>query len=131
MTRELTTKSPSGRVRRQKLGVRNKLSLKERDPNYHYRIVNDVEGRIDQLTEDGWEVVRDAKVGDKRIENSTGVGAIPTISVGQGMKAVVMRIKKEWYDEDRAAEQAQITAQEQQMRQDARRSADYGNIETS
>lgn len=131
MTRELTTKSPSGRVKRTPITVRNRLSLRERDPNYHYRIVNDTDGRVDQFLERGWEVVKDAKVGDKRVENSTGVGSIPTVSVGQGIKGVVLRIKNEYYEEDQRAKLAEVDATEATMHQDARRASDYGTLETS
>jgi hypothetical protein len=130
MARELATKSPSGRVKRTPLTVRNRLSLKEKDANYHYRIVNDIDGRIDQFLENGWEVVKDAKVGDKRVENTTGVGSVPTVSVGQGIKGVVLRIKKEWYEEDQASKMQEVDATEETMRQDARRAADYGSLKS-
>ncbi len=130
-TRELTTKSPSGRPRRTPLGVRNKLSVKDKDPNYQYRIVNDTDDRIESLKEQGYEVVEGAKVGDKRVENSTGLGSSPAFSVGQGTKAVVMRIKREWYEEDQATKIAQIKKQEEAMDRDAKRSADYGSFERS
>jgi hypothetical protein len=130
MARELATKSPSGRVKRTPLTVRNRLSLKEKDANYHYRIVNDIDGRIDQFLENGWEVVKDAKVGDKRVENTTGVGSVPTVSVGQGIKGVVLRIKKEWYEEDQLSKMQEVDATEETMRQDARRAADYGSLKS-
>jgi hypothetical protein len=130
-TRELSTKSPSGRPRRTPLGVRNKLSIKDKDPNYQYRIVNDTDDRIEGLKEQGYEVVEGAKVGDKRVENSTGLGSSPAFSVGQGTKAVVMRIKREWYEEDQAAKIAQVKKLEDTMRQDAKRASDYGSIEQS
>ncbi len=130
MVRELATKSPSGRVKRTPITVRNRLSLKERDPNYQYRIVNDVDDRVDQFLERGWEVVQDAKVGDKRVENSTGVGSVKTVSVGQGIKGVTLRIKRELYDEDQAAKMVEVDATEETMRADARRAADYGSLKS-
>ena len=130
MVRELATKSPSGRVKRTPITVRNRLSLKERDPNYQYRIVNDVDDRIDQFLERGWEVVQDAKVGDKRVENSTGVGSVKTVSVGQGIKGVTLRIKRELYEEDQAAKMQEVEGTEETMRADARRAADYGSLKS-
>ena len=130
MARELATKSPSGRARRTPLTVRNRLSLKERDPNYQYRIVNDVDGRVDQFLEMGWEVVKDAKVGDKRVENTTGVGSVPTVSLGQGLKGIVLKKKKEDYDADQAYKLEEVDATEETMRQDARRAADYGSLKS-
>lgn len=131
MARELVAKSPSGRVKRTPITVRNRLSLKERDPNYHYRIINDVDGRVDQFTESGWEVVKDAKVGDKRIENTTGVGSVPSVSLGQGIRGVVVRLHKDLYNEDQAIKMQEVDATEETMRQDARRAADYGSLKSN
>ena len=131
MARELATKSPSGRPKRTSITVRNRLSLKERDSNYHYRIVNDTEGRVDQFLENGWEVVQDAKIGDKRVDSSNGVGSVSTVSVGQGVKGIVVRIKKEWYEQDQATKMQEVAATEETMRQDARRAADYGSLKSN
>lgn len=132
MTRELTPKSPSGRVKRTPLGQRNRLTVKDKDPNYFYRIVNTTDGqgtdRVNEFLEAGYEVV-DNKVGDKRVDTSAGLGKNPEFSVGQGVKAVVMRIPREYYEEDQAAKLAHVKAQEDTMRQDAK--ADYGTITQS
>lgn len=132
MTRELATKSPSGRVKRTPIGQRNRLTVKDKDPNYFYRIVNTTDGngidRIEEFKEAGYEVV-DNTVGDKRVDNSTGIGKNPEFSVGGGVKAVVMRIPREYYEEDQSAKMAAIRAQEETMYQDAK--ADYGYIKQS
>lgn len=130
MTRELATKSPSGRTRRTSLTRRNRLSVQDKDPNYHYRIVNDVDDRVSQFIENGYEVVN-TKVGDKRVDQSAGLGSVPAFSVGQGTKAVVMRIKKEWYEEDRQAANAVVDATEQTMYQDVKKASDYGTFDKS
>ena len=131
MVKELTTKSPSGRVKRTPLAVRNRLSVKDTDPNYTYRIVNttDAHGgdRVASFLEHGYELVESTKVGDKRVDISAGLGSTPEFSVGQGKKAVVMRIRKEWYTEDQQAKLDQIKATEETMYKTAR--ADYGSIE--
>lgn len=119
MARELTAKSLSGRVRRTPITVRNRLTVKDRDPNYHYRIVNVVDDRVDQFKEQGYELVADAQVGDKRVDTATSMSSTTEISVGGGMKAVLMRIPKEWYQEDQAAKQAQIDELEAAMKLDA------------
>lgn len=132
MTRELTPKSPSGRVKRTPIGVRNRLTVKDKDPNYFYRIVNTTNGqgsdRVEEFKAAGYEVV-DTAVGDKRVENSTGLGKGTEISVGQGTKAVVMRIKREYYEEDQESKLAYVKAQEDTMKENAR--ADYGDIRQS
>lgn len=134
MTKELNTKSPSGRVKRAPLGVRNRLTVKDKDPNYVYRIVNteDAHGtdRVSDFLEHGYEVVENTKVGDKRVDISSGLSSKGDFSVGQGRKAVVMRIKREWYEEDQAAKLAQIKATEETMHRDAKKASDYGTFST-
>lgn len=132
MTRELVTKSPSGRVKRTPLGQRNRLTVKDKDPNFHYRIVNTTTGsgsdRIQEFKEAGWTVV-DTEVGDKRVDTTSGLGKTSEISVGNGVKALVMRIPREYHDEDQAAKMAYLKEQEETMYQDAK--ADYGSIKQS
>lgn len=128
MEKTLNVKSPSGRTRRSPLTVRNRLSLRDKDPNFVYRIVNDVEDRVELLQEQGYELVPDAKVGDKRVDNPSSLGSANSISVGRGVKAVVMRQRKEWYDEDQSVKQRQLDELEQTTKQNAKNNSDYGNI---
>ena len=128
---EKTAKSPSGRTRRTPLNVRNRLSVKDQDPNFTYRIVNteDAHGgdRVSSFLEHGYELVENSSVGDKRVDISAGLGSTPAFSVGQGKKAVLMRIRKEWYEEDQAVKLQQVKASEETMYKDAK--ADYGKLE--
>lgn len=112
-------------------GVRNVLTVQGKDPAYEYRIVNDEGDRVAQFEAQGYEIVSDStvKVGDRRVANPTKEGAAVQISVGGGMKAYVMRIKKEFYAEDQAAKQAQVNEQEAAMKRDAKNAADYGKLE--
>ena len=111
-------------------GGRNILTVSGKDPAYEYRIVNDDGDRVSQFEEMGYEVVKDQNitVGDRRIANPTKEGSPVQISVGGGTKAYVMRIKKEWYDEDQAAKAKRIEESEKGMLQDARTQADYGKV---
>ncbi len=119
MARTTTATSPSGRVRRTPITVRNRLTVKDQDPNYHYRIVNVRDDRVQQFQEQGYELVQATEVGDKRVDVPSTLGSGAEISVGQGTKAVLMRIPKEWYLEDQAAKQAQIDELEASMNADA------------
>lgn len=121
MARELTTKVPSGRARRTPITVRNKLDVKDRDPNYHYRIVNVKEDRVEQFIEQGYEIVRATPVGDKQVDAPSSLGSASEISVGGGMKAIVMRTPKEYFNEDQAIKQTQIDALEATMKSEARK----------
>jgi len=118
----------SARPRRTPVNERNRLSVRNRKDGYHYRIVNDVEDRIQQLLEAGYEVVpadEAGKIGDKRVDNPSAPGSSSQISVGQGVKAVLMRQRIDWYKEDQAAKQAQIDELEGTMNS----SGDYGKVE--
>lgn len=111
MTTRETTQLAS---KRQKLrnainGMRNVLKVQGGDPNYIYRWVNDVEGRVQQMKELGYEpVVHDVKVGDKRAGDATQAGSVVTKSVGGGTIAVLMRIHKDDWNEIRAIKSEQI-----------------------
>lgn len=111
-------------------GGRNVLTVSGKDPAYEYRVVNDDGDRISQFEEMGYEVVKDQNitVGDRRIANPTKEGSPIQISVGGGTKAYVMRIKKEWYDEDQAEKAKRIEESEKGMLRDAKASADYGKV---
>lgn len=112
---------PSGRPTRTPMGRRNVLTVKGKDSNYHYRIVNDIDDRIAEFQEAGYELVADetVTVGDKRVDKASSPGSVKHISVGQGTKAYVMRIKKEWYEEDQAAKLAHVADIERSTKEKA------------
>lgn len=110
------------RPRRTPIGARNRLEIKNRDPNYHYRIVNDTDdGRVEYFKELDYEVDTTAVVGRKRVDVPSAIGSAPTIAVGGGMNAVVMRKRKDWYEEDQKAKQELIDIQEAGMNETAKR----------
>lgn len=120
MTRQATPQTvASARPRRTPLSARNRLDVKNKEAGYVYRIVNDVEDRVERLTEQGYEIVsaKDAgMVGDKRIDTISAPGSSSYVSVGQGMKAVVMRQREEFFKEDQAIKQQQVDDSEQTMK---------------
>ena len=119
-------KEPSGRPTRTPVGRRNVLSVRGKEAGYEYRIVNDDVDRVDLFKEAGWEVVSnsDVSVGDKRVGQSSAPGTAAQMSVGGGMKGVVMRIKSEWYEEDQARKHAEIYEQEASFTN----GGDYGDV---
>jgi hypothetical protein len=124
----------SARPQRASLGKRDRLAIKNKEEGFVYRIVNDVDDRVELLKGAGYEVCTTEQVGaigNKRVDNTSSLGSAAHFSVGQGTKAVVMRIPKDWYDEDQRAKQAEIDAIEATMKSDARRAADYGKLEVS
>ena len=112
-------------------GGRNILTVQGKDPAYVYRIVNDDGDRISQFEDQGYEVVKDSniKVGDRRVANPTQAGSPNEVSVGGGNKAFVMRIPKEFHEEDNQAKLDFIDETERGMKEEARKSADYGKLQ--
>jgi hypothetical protein len=108
--KESISKAPAGRPVRRPVSGRNILTVKGKDPAYEYRIVNDDADRVARFQEGGYELVSDesVKVGDNRVSLPTAEGTVKQMSVGQGRKAFLMRIKKEWYDEDQKEKQKKV-----------------------
>ena len=125
-------KSPSGRVRRTPVGVRNVLTVRGKDPAYEYRIVNDQSDRIEQFKDAGYELVNasDVIVGDRRVNKASPEGSFAQVAVGGGDKAVVMRIKREWYDEDQARKVQNVAETEAATKTEALKGT-YGKLEIS
>lgn len=121
--------SKTERIRRSSInGTRNRLNVRGKEPGYVYRIVNDVDDRIQNFKEMGYELVTDNNiaVGDKRVANPSQEGSPVEVSVGQGVKAYVMRQKQEWFDEDQKAKQARVNELEASMKSESL--ADYGKL---
>ena len=70
---------------------------------------------MQEFLDAGYELVdaSSVRVGDKRVNAASSEGSVSQLSVGQGQKAFVVRIKKEWYAEDQAAKQAKVNELEQ------------------
>lgn len=108
-------------------GPRNILTVANKDPNYVYRFVKDEPGRIDLFKEGGYEVVtQPTEVGDSAVNRHSQLGSAVTVVRGTST-LVLMRIPKEWYDEDQASKQEEIDALEATMR--SGNAGDYGKIE--
>jgi len=91
--------------RRPMLGARLKLEVRNKDPNYEYRWFNDEGSRIVDAIESGREyVLKDDVVLDASVEKP-GLGSYVSKCVGKHpdgspKMAYLLRIRKEWYDED-------------------------------
>lgn len=130
--KEAIAKAPRGRTQRTPIGQRNVLTVAGKDPNYVYRIVNDSGDRVHEFMDASYELVEanSVRVGDKRVNSASAEGTMSQISVGQGQKAMVMRIKREWYTEDQAAKQVQVNELESTIKQKAL-DGTYGKLEIS
>lgn len=118
------------RPKRTSISQRNVLTVSGKEADYEYRIVNDQGDRIQQFIDAGYELVdaNSVRVGDKRVDKAAAEGTKAQVSVGKGEKAFVMRIRKEWYNEDQTAKQARVNELERSIKQTASSTADYGKV---
>lgn len=114
-------------------GKRRKLSVSEQNldrTNFVYRFANDEGNRIHDLTvNDDWEVVPQRN-GD---EQTDGLGADISRYAGrddrgQAVRAVLLRKKKDWHDDDKKAAQRRIDETEAAIRQGATPGVDSGQL---
>lgn len=110
-------------------GVRDVLTVYGKDPNYEYRFVNDASNRIARFQRGGWEIVTDdLEVGAPRVGVPESEGSAVKVSVGGGTQAYLMRIKKEWYDEDQKAKYAHLDEVEEAIYGEVNKPGMYGEI---
>jgi len=135
MTTEKLVKTPQGRVRRNPLASRNRLKVKGNlDPNFVYRVVNDTEDRIQELMDIGYvpELADDVHVnGDSIIDDPKKLGKAKQVSVGQGTKAILMKIPKEYFNEDQEAKEAYLKKVEEAMKRSNPNEGTYGKVDIS
>jgi hypothetical protein len=115
----VSIKKPTLRVVRKPLQARGPLSVSgDRDPEYKYRFVNDKGSRIRQLTQLGYEFVtdEDLSIGDQRVVDASELGSSKSVISNDGTQSFLMRIKKEYYDEDQKVKMDDIAAQEEAMK---------------
>ena len=119
------------------LGQRNVLTVtkEDKDPNFEYRWVNDRDDRINMFRDAGWEVDtrrEGLQTGDPNVGKDTGRAGTPvTKSVGGGKVAYLMKIPKEYYEEDQQAKAAKIDEMESDLKLEKDKKGRYGKIELS
>ena len=130
MTRESTK---SARVARTPLTQRGPQAIAgDKNPEFEYRFVNDTGSRIQNFKAAGYEFVTgdDLIVGDNRVSDATDLGSAKRVISNDGTTSYLMRIKKEWYEEDQASKAAAIKEQEAAMKQEASTGM-YGKLNIS
>lgn len=130
MTRESTK---SARVARKPLNQRGPQAIAgDKDPGFEYRFVNDTGSRIQNFKAAGYEFVTgdDLIVGDNRVSDATDLGSAKRVISNDGTTSYLMRIKKDWYEEDQASKAAALKEQEAAMKQDASNGM-YGKLNIS
>jgi hypothetical protein len=103
--------------KRVKFNDRNRISFSGMHPDFVYRVVNDKPGRIERMQEIGYEFVEsDEQLGDYRVAEGSKLGKAVSKAVGGGVNGYLMRIKKEFYDEDRKAKDERVDSIESALK---------------
>jgi len=126
----ITKSTRPQRATRKPLHQRGPLSISgEKDPNFHYRFVNDRGSRISNHQDAGWEFVDEDTlvVGDSRVKDVSDIGSARRVTSDDGTVSFLMKIKKEFYEEDQAAKRTQNEEQERALQTDAS-SMGYGTL---
>jgi hypothetical protein len=105
------------RPHRTPLGAKNRLTFKNLDPAYQYRVINDKDDRLIRAQEAGYEfVLSDEQLGDRGAMTPKKLGKKVSKPVGNDTTGFLMRIKKEWYEEDQAEKQRQLDESEKALK---------------
>lgn len=127
--RDLSKRREKPQKRKRFDGPRDIITYADKDPNYHYHIFNDVDDRVERAEAAGYECVTSKEsLGDTGAGVATAPGSAVTRPVGSGITGVLMRIKKEWYDEDQAVKQKEIDEREEGLRAMMKQDGHYGDI---
>ena len=132
MTEEIEVKKAGRPPKRKEIGSntmgsrlsykdRNKLTVQGRDENFVYRWVNSDDyknaGRIEKFLQMGYTFVNeeDVTAAEQEDAKASNLGSHLGRPVGHGTRAVLMKIPKEFYEEDQAEKQAEVDATEKGM----------------
>lgn len=109
--------------------ARGRLNLSKQLPGYQLRLVNDVNGRVEELMDRGYEPVsrEEATIGANRANIGSPEGTINRVDVGLGVKAVLMKIPQEFYDEDQRDKAGEIDRREEALKNPALEGG-YGSV---
>lgn len=119
---------------------RNILNVKGLDPEYEYRWVKDDRNdgqKIYGYQENGWELVSaesGVKVGERQVFTSENTGSVVRIPAGQGEYLYLMRIYKDWFQDDKRKSQAEIDEMEKGLERSSKEEGPdglYGDVRFS
>lgn len=124
---DIAPKKLKGSPARQRVGVKDRLLIINRDPSKEYRLVNSDPARIYQMQQLGYEIEPIADhipQGLRAALPSTTDNALP---VGGGQSQVLMSIPKEFYEEIQKEKAKEVNALEEGMKPN-KSEGQYGSI---
>jgi len=133
---EKTVASKAAPPKAAALPKRNKLATKrvplhkqkrigiDKETDFYYRLVNDIDDRINSFKKAGYEIVSGkVRSGDKDAADAAQVGKIAAQQVGGGTEAYYMRIPLDIYNADQADKQSRIDRFEEDVHLDTMKSS--------
>lgn len=119
-------------TRKRASDVTNRLSLGNLDTdNFHYRLVTDEDMNVAEFQERGYEIEDLKAVGLDRGRLEGNAGSDGRISVGGGSMAVLMKQKREFYEEDQAIKAEGIDNQMAAIEDSPEKEGMYGKVKLS
>lgn len=119
---------------------RKRLEVRFKDPDFrqkfHPHWFNDQDGRIERAQDAGYEFVTPEEVvgvGDREVHSgNTDIGSKVSRAVGRTesnheIRAYLMKLRREWYDEDQREKQKQNDLVDEAIRAGKAGGADIGN----
>lgn len=98
---------------------RKKLAVVGRDPKFHYRWVNSDDGkyagRVEELKAIGYTVCSEEEMLEESGIEGSSVGSVVGKPVGRGIRGILMKQKKEFFEEDQHQKQAEVDETEMGM----------------
>lgn len=123
----LVSKKPKTRPVRQKVGVKDKLVIINRDPSKVYRLVDSDPARIYAMQSQGYEIVPLENHVPKGLRASNASAMDNALPVGGGQYQVLMCIDREEYEENQRMKAAEVDELERGMKPDVS-DGQYGSI---
>lgn len=131
ITLDQKVETTSARPKRVPVGMRPRLAVYGKNPNFEYRWVNDTPGNVALMQRNGWQVCTNDEVdtGNFRAEQASEVGSLAysIVDGGNGMKAYVMKISKEEYQEIQEAYEVEASAREESLQPNSH-DGEYGSV---
>ena len=132
MTKETNQSRAEDRPSRVPVGVQKAITtVYDQDVNYVYRWVNDVDDRIERFKLGGWEIVdsKSVRVGQRSVDSTGKMSGTISRNVGSSRTAFLMRIKKEYYEQDQA-EKARIIkeSEDAMLKKENNAEGRYGSV---
>jgi len=130
--KEAIAKAPSGRPKRLRVGMQDRLTVDNKEPGFEYRwVLAKKPGRVEMFERAGYEVVslQDAQAGTQRLSSGSHVDNVN--DMGGGDTAVLMRIPTEFYNEDQAIKARQHDEMERGVLTPNAELGQYGEAQTT